>query len=321
MQHELESLIRWQAAGYKTAMAVVLGTWGSAPRAPGSIMAVRADGTFEGSVSGGCVEGTVIVEAVAQMQKGGARRLPFRVAERDAWAAGLACGGEIEVAVIALGKSDLPAMEAALDALADRQSGLLSIDLAAGALAFDTLAGLPAAPGMDGGRFLLPVRPKPRLDIIGAVHIAQTLASMAADCGYDVTVVDPRAAFIESRDFGDARTVEDWPDDYFADMPPDHETAVVTLTHDPKLDDVALEAAIASPAFYIGALGSKKTHASRLDRLARHGATPEQLDRIHGPVGLDIGARTPPEIAVSILAEVTRTLRQGAAQPAASVTA
>ncbi|MCJ9430203.1 XdhC family protein [Kordiimonas marina] len=314
MQTELESLIRWQAAGYKTALALVLATWGSAPRMVGSLMTIRADGTFEGSVSGGCVEGTVIAEAVNQMAKGGARQLCFKVSEEDAWSVGLACGGEIQVGVLAITPDAMPALTAALEARRNRQMGLLTFDFTDGSILFDAISiangtALPERPTLEGDRFLLPVRPKPRLDIIGAVHIAQTLAPMASSCGYDVTVIDPRAAFIESRDFGDANTVEDWPDDYFGVFAPDKETAVVALTHDPKLDDAALLAALHSPAFYIGALGSRKTHAARLERLAGKGATDDSLTRIHGPVGLNIGAKTPAEIAISILAEITQVRR------------
>jgi len=313
MQTELESLIRWHAAGYKTALALVLATWGSAPRTVGSLMTIRADGTFEGSVSGGCVEGIVIAEAVGQMAKGGARQLSFKVSEEDAWSVGLACGGEIRVGIIAVTPDAMPALTAALEARSNRRTGLLDIDLSedvsGGAILFNEGKALPGRPALEGSHFLLPVRPKPRLDIIGAVHIAQSLAPMASSCGYDVTVIDPRAAFIESRDFGDAHTVEDWPDDYFGAIAPDAETAVVALTHDPKLDDAGLMAAISSPAFYVGALGSRKTHAARLERLAGKGASDEALNRIHGPVGLKIGAKTPAEIAVSILAEITQVRR------------
>jgi len=152
--------------------------------------------------------------------------------------------------------------------------------------------------------------PPPRLFLVGAVHIAQALAPMASLAGYSVTVIDPRRAFASDVRFPDVDMRGDWPDEAMAALEPDRRSAVVTLTHDPKLDDPALQAALRSPAFYIGALGSKKTHGARLARLAKAGIAPQDLTRIHGPVGLDIGALSPAEIAVSILAQITSVRRQ-----------
>ena len=163
-----------------------------------------------------------------------------------------------------------------------------------------------------GDIFLQVFNPPLRLAIVGAVHIAQALAPMAAGLGYRVKVIDPRGAFGSVERFPDVVLVEDWPDDVLDREPPDARTAVVTLTHDPKLDDAALEKALASPAFYIGSLGSKRTHAARLERLGSMGFDAADLARIHGPIGLAIGSRTAPEIAVAILAQITQTLRQGA---------
>jgi xanthine dehydrogenase accessory factor len=151
--------------------------------------------------------------------------------------------------------------------------------------------------------------PPPRLFLVGAVHISQALAPMAALAGYGVTVIDPRRAFATDARFPGVALRGDWPDEAMAELVPDRRTAVVTLTHDPKLDDPALASALRSPAFYIGALGSKKTHAARLERLAAEGFAAAELARIHGPVGLSIGALSPAEIAISILAEVTATRR------------
>ncbi|MCG8503382.1 MAG: XdhC family protein [Sphingomonadales bacterium] len=165
----------------------------------------------------------------------------------------------------------------------------------------------------DAGEIFLQVfNPPLRLAIVGAVHIAQALAPMAAGLGYQVKVIDPRGAFGSVERFPDVALVEDWPDDVLDREPPDARTAVVTLTHDPKLDDAALQKALASPAFYIGSLGSKRTHAARLERLGSMGFGAADLARIHGPIGLAIGSRTAPEIAVAILAQMTQTLRQGA---------
>jgi len=164
--------------------------------------------------------------------------------------------------------------------------------------------------GPDGNWFLNPFNPPLRLIIVGAVHIAQPLARMAALAGYDVTVIDPRTAFASENRFPDIDLRHDWPDEAMAALAPDTRTAVVTLTHDPKLDDPALQAALKSPAFYIGALGSKKTHAARLARLKEAGFEDIDIARIHGPVGLSIGAKSPAEIAISIMAQITETLRQ-----------
>ncbi len=163
----------------------------------------------------------------------------------------------------------------------------------------------------DVGYFVQVLNPPLRLIVIGAVHIAQALAPMAALAGYDVTVVDPRRAFATDARFPSIALNGEWPDDALAALTPDRRTAVVTLTHDPKLDDPALIQALASPAFYVGALGSRKTHAKRKDRLAESGVNDAAFARIKGPVGLDIGAVTPAEIAVSILAEMTMALRGG----------
>jgi xanthine dehydrogenase accessory factor len=152
--------------------------------------------------------------------------------------------------------------------------------------------------------------PPPRLLIVGAVHIAQALAPMAALAGYGVTVVDPRRSFATDERFPHVRMRGDWPDEAMAELKPDRRTAVVTLTHDPKLDDPALASALRSPAFYIGALGSRKTHGARQNRLARAGFSPEEIARVHGPVGLAIGALSPAEIAISILAQITAVRRQ-----------
>lgn len=163
-----------------------------------------------------------------------------------------------------------------------------------------------------GEVFLRPYNPPPRIIAVGAVHIAAPLASMATTAGFDVHVVDPRSVWATEERFPGVHLVGSWPDEALAELRPDHRTAVVTLTHDTKLDDPALVGALASPAFYVGALGSRRTHAKRLDRLRERGVSEEGVARIRAPVGLDIGARTPAEIAVAILAEVVAHLRGAA---------
>jgi xanthine dehydrogenase accessory factor len=198
--------------------------------------------------------------------------------------------------------------------LGDRSVGGLTLDSDARA------AVLKAIADDDSGRLAEPnthlfvqvFNAPMRLIVIGAVHIAQALAPMAALAGYDVTVIDPRRAFATDQRFPGVTLLNEWPDDGLAALKPDRRTAVVTLTHDPKLDDAALAVALKRDCFYLGSLGSKKTHQARLNRLARMGFTEAELARIHGPVGLSIGALTPAEIAVSILAQITEVRRRKA---------
>ena len=175
------------------------------------------------------------------------------------------------------------------------------------------LADRSMAVDTDSGRFFLHVfNPPVRVAIVGAVHIAQQLAAMARAAGYEVVVVDPRRAFATADRFPGIRLVRAWPEAAFSEIGLDHRSAVVTVTHDPKLDDPALTAALASDAFYVGALGSRRTHAARVERLGAAGVDDDSLGRIHAPIGLDIGARTPGEIAASVLAEIVQQLRSGA---------
>ena len=171
----------------------------------------------------------------------------------------------------------------------------------------------PATVDTDDGQVFLNVfNPPLRMIIVGAVHIAQFLAPMAQMTGYAVTIIDPRQAWATPERFPDIRIVDEWPDDAMAELTPDHRTAIVTLTHDPKLDDPALQAALKSEAFYVGSLGSTRTHAKRVQRLEGAGLSADEIGRIHAPVGLDIGAKSPAEIAVSVMAQVTAALRGAA---------
>jgi xanthine dehydrogenase accessory factor len=195
--------------------------------------------------------------------------------------------------------------------LKDRQIGELSLDTGNLAHARRLLGGDESLiiEGEGERVFLHALSPPPRLIIVGAVHIAEPLARMAEWAGYTVILIDPRRAFAEREQFRSFTVIGDWPDEALSKLKPDERTAVVTLTHDPKLDDPALRVALHSRAFYIGCLGSRKTHAARLDRLRAAGVSTEEVSRIHGPVGLAIGARTPAEIGISILAELTRVRR------------
>ena len=327
----LDTAARWRAEGRRVALATVVNTWGSSPRPVGSQLAADDAGAFVGSVSGGCVESAVIAEARAILKGAPARLLGFGVSDEQAWEVGLACGGKVEIFVQSLaGQEDLlaslrrvcaarmPAL-VAID-LADGRSALLAEGEVAGDAELRALLAGDVARVLreeqsrvverDGRRYFLHVfAPPRRLALVGAVHIAQALIPMAVAAGYDVTVIDPRSAFAAESRFPGVTMTHEWPGTALAAFAPDRRSAVVTLTHDPKLDDPALAAALRSDAFYIGALGSRKTHAARLHRLREQGFGDADFARIHGPVGLPIGAVSPAEIAVSILAELTQALR------------
>lgn len=296
----LASARDWLAAGRGVAIATVAETWGSAPRRPGSHLVVRDDGLFEGSVSGGCVEGDVIANALELIPEGGFRRLEYGVADAAAWEVGLACGGRITILVQALHPDRFP------PALLDR---LVAARSEGHELVLSTDAEGRTREGAVEGAFVNRYAPPQRLAIVGAVHIAQALIPIARLLGYEVKVVDPRGLFGAEARFTDIAIDGRWPDEALAGWKLNAASAVVTLTHDPKLDDPALLTALTSPAFYIGALGSRRTHASRLERLTAAGVTPDQLARIHGPAGLDLGAASPAEIALSIAAQMTAAWR------------
>ncbi len=321
-----EQALSWIAEGKGAALATVIETWGSAPRPTGSQLAISSEAELMGSVSGGCVEGAVAAEALEALEDGDCRVLEFGVSDEEAFSVGLACGGRIRVMVepVGVGRGPdadiiraLAAARAARDAVVyavnpetwDRR--LIRPDAA------DPLAEAAATArrtdksgfAPDGDWFLGVHNPPLRLAVIGAVHIAQPLMQMARLSGYDALLVDPREAFGSAARFPGEAISHDWPDEALATFGLDARTAVVTLTHDPKLDDPAIIAALKSQVFYLGSLGSKKTHAKRVERLTEAGFTPDDIARIHAPVGLDIGAKTPAEIAIAVLAEITLRLR------------
>lgn len=316
-----ETALAWHRAGRTAALATVVETWGSAPRQAGSQLAIAGDGEMAGSVSGGCVEGAVVTEALEAIADGQPRLLTYGVSDDSAFAVGLACGGTIRILVDPVAPTGLPEplLAALCDARAAPRAAVLATDTT-------TWTRRLLSPGEDSaadarlrsdrsgmeedGRFLAVHNPPLRLIVVGAVHIAQPLLTIARACGHAPSLIDPRGAFGSAARFPGETILDDWPDEAMAALKPDARTAIVTLTHDPKLDDPAILAALQSPAYYLGCLGSRKTHAKRLDRLAAAGATPDQIARIHAPVGLDIGARSPAEIAVSIMAQIIQTLRQ-----------
>ncbi|WP_299409046.1 XdhC family protein [uncultured Roseobacter sp.] len=314
-----EQALAWHEAGRGAVLATVVETWGSAPRRVGAQLVIAGDGEMQGSVSGGCVEGAVVLEATEALEKGEQRLLEYGVSDGDAFAVGLACGGTIRILVEPVGPVlPVDVLQGLMQARAARKPVAYEANLKTGARRLvadiyeDRFAMDRSGFEEDGDVFVAIHNPPLRLVVVGAVHIAQALVPMARIAGYDPYIVDPRAAFGSEARFPGERILPDWPDEALEDVGVDSRTAVVLLTHDPKLDDPALHIALRSHAFYVGALGSKRTHAARLERLAEAGFEPHQIGRIHGPVGLDIGAAGPPEIAVSILAEMTRVLRQGA---------
>ncbi|WP_435660973.1 XdhC family protein [Leisingera caerulea] len=311
-----ETALDWHKSGAGAALATVVQTWGSAPRRTGSQLAVSGDGRIEGSVSGGCVEGAVVVEAQEALADGKHRLLEFGVSDEDAFAVGLACGGTIKVLVEPVGPA-LPEdmLEELAAARASRAPVAYEVNLTTGARRLargeykDRMRMDRSGLEDDGETFVAVHNPPLRLVCVGAVHIAQALVPMARIAGYDPVIIDPRAAFASPERFPGETLMDDWPDEAVGKLGLDTRTALVLLTHDPKLDDPALQAGLAAEVFYIGALGSKKTHAARAARMQQAGFTEDQISRIHGPIGLDIGAAGPAEIAVAILAEMTAVLR------------
>jgi len=302
---ELDRLIAsaraWRPA--PMALATVIATWGSAPRPRGSHMLVHEDGRFEGSVSGGCVEGEVLHSAAATIADGQMRRLEFGVADDSAWAVRLPCGGNIELLVQPLdARGFAPDL---FDRIAEaRDQGhriALTTDLATG------MTWIGDDPGE--GRFVNDYAPPRRLLIVGAVQIAQSLAAIARAMDVAPILIDPRGRFLTKERFPGAELDDRWPDEAIAARRPDAATAVVTLSHDPKIDDPALIAALRSPAFYVAALGSRRSHAKRLERLAEAGLSDADLARIDAPAGLPIGAQGPAEIALSIAAGMIQAFR------------
>ncbi|KIN72158.1 XdhC family protein [Sulfitobacter guttiformis] len=313
-----EQALAWITEGKRAALATVVETWGSAPRRVGAQMVVSSEGEMEGSVSGGCVEGAVVLEALEALEEGETKILEYGVSDGDAFAVGLACGGNIRVLVEPVGAGGMPQdmLEALVAARAARTPVAYEVTLDGKHRAFveqghnDRFRADRSGLEEDGQKFVAIHNPPLRLIVVGAVHIAQALVPMARIAGFDPVVVDPREAFGSQARFPDARVINDWPDAALEEVGVDTRTALVLLTHDPKLDDPALHLGLRSGAFYIGALGSKRTHAMRVERLSAAGFDPHTIARINGPVGLDIGASGPAEIAVSILAQMIAGLRR-----------
>jgi len=325
----------WLAQGRRVALATVIETAGSSPRPVGSQLVIDGAGHFEGSVSAGCVENEVLGTAAEVIRDGRARHLSFGVAKGGIFENGLSCGGRIRVLIEGVveraecpDQIDGATLERALRHRRDGTGGAIVTDLQTYArvvvgsgepppeLPQPVIQGVLAS--IETGRsalaedryFVRVVGSPRRLIIVGAVHIAQVLAPMAALADFAVTVVDPRALYRSEARFPGFDLSDEWPDDAIRRLAPDARTAVAAFSHDAKIDDAALIEALRSPAFYVGALGSRRSQALRLERLRRAGVAEDDLARLHGPIGLDIGATTPAEIAVSTLAEIIAAAAQ-----------
>jgi len=298
----LNSAVNWLRAGHSVAIATVAQTWGSAPRPVGSWLAIRDDGQVAGSVSGGCVEDDLIRRVQTEiLTRNTPEMVVYGVSQQEAARFGLPCGGTLRLLVEP--KPELVVLEKLLEAISTHQIICRTVNLSSGKSILDQ--------GSRHDEFLCTEKemrttygPRWRLVIIGAGQLSLYTADFAIASDFEVIVIDPREEYAEGLNRNDLIFNKGMPDDVLLEIGVDPHTAVVALTHDPKLDDMALMEALKSPAFYVGALGSRKNTQKRKERLLEFDLNQEQVDKLHGPVGLYIGALTPPEIAVSILAEI-----------------
>jgi len=318
----------WLAEDGRVAVATVVDTWGSAPVPIGGQLVIRGDGRFQGSVSGGCIEGDIIAEAEEVLAGGAPKVMAFGVADETAWRAGLPCGGQIKVYLERLeGEQGADVLDRTLAAREGRKALVMRTHLSDGTRAmFERGAEAPPEiaerfrtgesklvkdPSGDESRdvFLQAVLPAARVVIVGATHIGQVLVEIMNRVGYEAIVVDPRTAFASPDRFPNVKLMTEWPQDVVPKIGLDPYTAVVALAHVAHIDDEVLKLAMRADCLYIGALGSKRNHANRTKRLIEAGFTEEEIARIKCPIGVDIGAQTPPEIAVAVAAEIILALR------------
>jgi xanthine dehydrogenase accessory factor len=318
----LETLERWAQAGTRVATATVVATERSAPREPGAVLAVDADGNVVGSVTGGCVEPAVYGEAREVLAGEGPRLKTYGIADEEAFEVGLPCGGTVHIFVDALD----PALVAPLaEAVREERPIALETRISGEGIGAKRLVGPedegPAADLLaraetgivetpEGQLFVSSFTPRPNMYVFGAVDHAAALASIGRLLGYRVTVCDARARFVTPERFPDVdELVVEWPDRFLESAPVDERTAICILTHDHKFDVPALKVALETPAGYVGAMGSRRTNADRAERLRAEGVSEEQMARIHAPIGLRIGSRSPQEVAVAIAAEIVQVMR------------
>jgi xanthine dehydrogenase accessory factor len=318
----LETLERWAADGTPVAIATVVGTERSAPREPGAVLAVSEKGDVAGSVTGGCVEPAVYGEARDVLAGGEPRLKTYGIADDEAFEVGLPCGGTVHIFVDRL---DPELVKPIADAVREERPIALEVAIAgedAGAKrlvgpgdegpAADLLArgetGIVETP--EGQIFVSSFAPRPSMYVFGAVDHAAAVASVGRFLGYRVTVCDARAKFVTPERFPDVdELVVEWPDKFLERAPVDERTVICVLTHDHKFDVPALKVALRSPAGYVGAMGARRTNEDRAERLRAEGVPEEDIARIHAPIGLKIGSRTPEEVAVAIAAEIVQVMR------------
>ncbi len=299
----LKTIAAWTAAEHRVVLGTIVRTWGSAPRPIGSLVAVRDDGQIAGSVSGGCIEDDLIEQVRERLLDSPTpAKLHYGISAEEANRFGLPCGGSIELVVepvVAHSRID-----ELLNRLLQGERIERTLELATGRVDLQ--------PGDGPDRLLLTAThlttrhgPQWRLLIVGAGQMTQYLASMALALDYEVLICDPREEYADTWQIENTTLLRDMPDDAVLALKPDAHTAIVALTHDPKLDDLALMEALKTEAFYVGAIGSQLNQERRRARLLEFDVSPQQLERLHGPVGIRNGARTPPEIAVAILAHIT----------------
>ena len=298
----LKSAVSWLQAGHSVAIATVVQTWGSAPRPIGSWLAIRDDGQVAGSVSGGCVEDDLISRVQTEiLTRINPEMVIYGVSQEEAARFGLPCGGTLRLLVEP--KPELAILEQLLAKISSHQITKRIVNIATGKSTLE-LGTRHDEFACNDKEMRTTYGPRWRMVIIGAGQLSQYTADFAIASDFEVIVIDPREEYAEGLNRSDVIFIQGMPDDVLLEIGVDPHTAVVALTHDPKLDDMALMEALKSSAFYVGALGSKKNTQKRKERLLEFDLSPEEVERLHGPVGLYIGALTPPEIAVSILAEV-----------------
>jgi xanthine dehydrogenase accessory factor len=299
----LKSGVRWLAQGRGVLLVTVVRTWGSSPRPQGAMLAIRDDGQVVGSVSGGCIEDDLIERVrAAGIERTRPEAVKYGISAEEAHRFGLPCGGTIQLVLEPLGSAS-----GIVELLREVEAGRLvarTLDMSTGAATLSTARATDEL-RFDGATLLTVYGPRYRMLVIGAGQLSRYLCQIAVGLDYRVTVCDPREEYVEDWDIPGVTVVRTMPDDTVMDMNLDERCAVIALTHDPKLDDLALMEALKTPAFYVGALGSRRNNATRRERLKEFDLSDAQLARLHGPVGIYIGSRTPPEIAISILAEVT----------------
>jgi len=303
----IKAAVNWTEAGHGATLGTVTRTWGSAPRPVGAMLVIRDDGHVMGSVSGGCVEDDLIDKVKRhQLASGKPEVTTYGVSDEEAKRWGLPCGGTLQLVLEPVGAG--AKLRELLEIIERHELVARSVDMDSGAVRLEPGKWSDALE-FDGKVLKTVHGPRWRLLIIGAGQTSRYLAQMAMALDYHVTVCDPRDEYAEEWDLPGATLLRGYPDDTVLALNPDPHLAVVAVTHDPKLDDAALLEALKAPCFYVGALGSKKNNDARRKRLAGFDLAEAEIAKLHGPVGLRIGAKTPPEIAVAILAEMTAVRR------------